>query len=481
MFIRGIRSSWEHDQNGMTYADMEATRKVATKLNEVIIFRSTGPWAKRWLERKYPSKNFHVKGKSSDWGPQAGFVPFDGIFSKVGYDLTKAAKGTAANVEGLHSGFASKAPLVLSMEEIRMQASEVSGGRTALVRMTTLPKSDDLLLFARMSGRSAGPDIPFRAMKLHGSHHGGKFEIRAFYPDRLPSGSDLTNQIGFPLEVMTSNEVGANHMPMTGDYDLLAVCPAMADYGNQSPARIEKPGIRLHGFDPRPDFVFQPGVGMDNVIDPSLHTAGSTRTNYDAVRSAAAKSASQKRGGTQGPAVITALPRAAPEAETEVNRDGTPIETPYSLGRNEHPDMGNLTPRILRCINELNKAMDAVGDKAAFRRVHHNAESHRNKRFGALTKEDMLTMKDGDHYGDGFPLTVFQPQSLCADRKVTSVYTEVCTLTNYADLRSYLRDLTAAGYYVPRHWAWEIDSTPHASDAVKDLFAAGGPRRPERA
>ncbi|MDO9139473.1 MAG: anthrax toxin-like adenylyl cyclase domain-containing protein, partial [Methylobacter sp.] len=141
MIIRGIRSSWEHDQNGMTYQDMADTKVVANKLGVVIVFRSTGPWAKRWLERGYPSKNFHVKGKSSDWGPQAGFVPFDGFFSKVGYDKEKAMKGTAANIDGLESGFAAKAPLVLTAEELKMQLTEQSGGRTAIKRKTTIAKS----------------------------------------------------------------------------------------------------------------------------------------------------------------------------------------------------------------------------------------------------------------------------------------------------------------------------------------------------
>src|SRR5882757_5201600 len=100
---------------------MEATALVANRQGEVIIFRSTGPWAKRWLERGYPSKNFHVKGKSSDWGPHAGLVPFNGVYSKVGYDPGKAEKGTKANIEGLHSGFAAKETLVLTADQIEEQ------------------------------------------------------------------------------------------------------------------------------------------------------------------------------------------------------------------------------------------------------------------------------------------------------------------------------------------------------------------------
>ena len=125
--IQGLEGSFAHSQNGMTRADMEATALVANRLGEVVIFRSTGPWAKRWLERGYPSKNFHVKGKSSDWGPQAGLVPYDGLYSKVGYDPTKAEKGTQANIEGIHSGFAAKELLVLTAEQIEEQISRPEG------------------------------------------------------------------------------------------------------------------------------------------------------------------------------------------------------------------------------------------------------------------------------------------------------------------------------------------------------------------
>ena len=104
----GIEASYSHPENGMTERDVYACKRAADQLNEIIIFRSTGPWSKRWLEETppYPSKNFHVKGKSSDWGPMAGFVPYDGSYSKVGHETerdekgrTKAEKGTAAEFQ----------------------------------------------------------------------------------------------------------------------------------------------------------------------------------------------------------------------------------------------------------------------------------------------------------------------------------------------------------------------------------------------
>jgi hypothetical protein len=91
--------------------------------------------------------------------------------------------------------------------------------------------------------------------------------------------------------------------------------------------------------------------------------------------------------------------------------------------------------------------MGATGAKSALRRVHHNAESHRNHIFGALTSSQM----EG---GDGFPLTVFQPRALLAPDSPVRVYEDVCTLETMPEFRQYATLLNMAGYYVPKNWTW---------------------------
>jgi hypothetical protein len=409
--VIGFEGSYRHPQNGMTFADMKACCNVANRLDEVIIFRSTGPWSKRWLERKYPSKNFHVKGKSSDWGPHAGLVPYDGRLSKVGYDATKAAKGTHENDKGIASGFAIKKTLLLTFEQIKEQLTRPEGDpqRTALQSIHELQNGDYILIGLRSGDRKT---VAFRAVKSTG----GLFEIWV-YPESAGTNLtkltfEVTNQ---PLEVMASAEIGGQK-PMTGDYDLMAICPTMAQYGSLSSREISKAGIQLPGR-LVPGQKFAPGVGMDNVMDPSLHTMGTKKSNWGAM-----------------------------------NAKGTKLP-PKDAHRNEHPDMGNLTPRILRCINELNAAMGATGSESALRRIHHNAESHRNAMFGALTENDMVTMKDGEKYGDGFPLTGFQPSRI-ANRK----FGDVCTVETLIEFREYAADLYRAGFYVPRNWIWNMMS-----------------------
>jgi hypothetical protein len=431
--IAGFEGSFSHSQNGMTRADMLATKLVAQRLDEVIIFRSTGPWAKRWLEKGYPSKNFHVKGKSSDWGPHAGLVSYDGIYSKVGANPAKAADGTHKNDEGLASGFAAREVLELTMSQIEQQISvpEGSPSRTACLSKFPIPDSKDFLITANRSGDQK--TVIFRAFDI-----GGRYRIHVYPPTDgankmatnpfMVANSDPRGERSVPLYVMTSREVDAQ-MPMTGDYDLFAVCPKWANYGSQSGREISKPGINLEGRGVQQGLTFAQGVGMDNVLDPRLSTMGSGARTMDFL---ARKEKLQEK---------MLAGKVASPGQRQAYLDGGAYQ--------EHADMGNLTPRILRCINELNGQMGATGTKAGFRRVHHNAESHRFRKFGALTEKDMLTRKDGDEYTDGFPLTSFHPSGLMA-----SHYGEVCTLESLHEFRTYAAWLNERGFYVPKNWIW---------------------------
>ena len=106
-----------------------------------------------------------------------------------------------------------------------------------------MPNSKDLLLLARRSGDQQR--VLFRAF-----NRGDHFAIYV-YPktgnlatnpikvlDSDPDGKEAEKH---PLEVMTSNEAGAG-MPMTGDYDLFAVCPSWAQYGSLTAAPSSSQG-----------------------------------------------------------------------------------------------------------------------------------------------------------------------------------------------------------------------------------------------
>ncbi|WP_211445247.1 anthrax toxin-like adenylyl cyclase domain-containing protein [Collimonas humicola] len=404
----GLTASLRHPENGMQGCDMQAVLAVADTLDEVIMFRSTGPWSLRWIEKGFRTKNFHVKGKSSDWGPQAGLVPYDGIYSKVGHNPQQAANGTKANQDGINDNYASTTQLTLSYEDLQRQLNDRAGqpARQAIHKMKAIPGSPDYFLFARRSGD--GKELCFRAVQK-----GVAYQIWV-YPEELGTDTKMLMQAhdkAIPLKVMTSSEVGANNQPMTGDYDLMSICPKWGNYGSQSTQEISKQGLVFSGTrGAQPGQVFEAGVGLDKVLD--------MRTNTGA-----------RPGGGVTDATYQGLTK----------KDAGKLQ--------EHNDMGNITPRILRCINELNRAMGAVDENAPFRRVHHNAESHRNHIFGALTKMEL-------EKGEGLPITVFQPSSLQIAGSPTQKYLDVSTFETFSEFEAYVSLLHEAGYYVPKNWTW---------------------------
>jgi hypothetical protein len=409
MAVFGLVASLAHEENGMTDADMRASLRVADNLDEVIIFRSTGPWSRRWIQRGYPTKNFHVKGKSSDWGPQAGFVPYLGKYSKVGDNPIKAQAGTEANDHGLHDKYASKVQLTLTLDELLVQLNqpEEVPPRRALYGMLRMGQTRDYFLLARRSGD--GQIFVFKAEFNPIALNYKIFVYDETYRGSLAAMAGLTPRV---LEVMTSSEAGAANKPMTGDYDLMAVCPTWGQYGARSTKAISKAGLdfgRAKGVEAGQ--TFNAGVNMDAVLD--------MRTNTGAVSSNIKKTFQGKGAG-------------------DLNRAGLA----------EHGDMGNLTPRILRCINLLNNEM-LLGN-TPFRRVHHNAESHRNHIFGALVAADM----NDPNKKDGFPLTAFHPRRLQAPTSVMRGYGDVATLEDMEEFKAYAQVLQQAGYFLPRNWTW---------------------------
>lgn len=406
MAVFGLEASFSHTENGMKKDDMLAAARVADRLNEVVIFRSTGPWSRRWIELGYPTKNFHVKGKSSDWGPQAGFVPYNGVYSKVGSDPAKALKGTQANDHGLHDHFAATTQLTLTRQEINRQATdpEEDPPRRAIDKILPIAGGEDLILIAARTGDKK--EFAFRAV-FNKAANAYRIEV---YDERLGTNFyKLFEKRGTPLLVMTSSEQGANNRPMTGDYDLMAVCPSWNDYGSMTRAEVRKPGLNFVGKGLQPGLAFP---GMQRGDD------GPFGSRLDKVMDMTSTT------GARAPRDASGKPRPG-------------------IGREEHGDMGNLTPRILRCINELNAEM---GGNTAFRRVHHNAESHRNEIFGALTGSEMAR-------GEGLPLTVFQPGKVLRGTPV-STYQDVCTLETLDEFKTYAFRLSQAGYFVPRNWTW---------------------------
>lgn len=62
---------------------VNAFKRVSSRYNIVIGIRAPNPLGETLLREGYPSKNFHMKAKSSSTGPTIGFIAEKPIYSKV--------------------------------------------------------------------------------------------------------------------------------------------------------------------------------------------------------------------------------------------------------------------------------------------------------------------------------------------------------------------------------------------------------------
>ena len=106
------------EYSGITRAHAAAFQRLAEKLRWFFIFRGVNPDATVLIDDNYPTKDMGVHGKSSDWGPQAGFLCLNQYFSKIVGKGAAAVNG--ANEESplsLEHGYPA-VPLVLSKKSV---------------------------------------------------------------------------------------------------------------------------------------------------------------------------------------------------------------------------------------------------------------------------------------------------------------------------------------------------------------------------
>ncbi len=306
-----------HPDQGMTLHDMAAVRRVAAQRNEIIMFRDTGCWSRPYIALGHPTKPFHVKGKSSDWGPHAGLVPYNSEFSKA-FDDKAIKKGFDLNKKAIAENFARPVPLFVNETFIRenLLVSKGSRGRPPIDRMT-MPRNGVLYFFCTKPNDD--PALPGKSYLLMGrKEQDGRYQIFTFplkAAGRPEKELFLLEAEAEPMLVMT---VPNATLPITGDYDLFAVCPSWDAYG-----------------------------GQDRKMDPTLDNPQ---------QNASARRTAQKARLPGGVGHI------ASESQRKIKAAFTP----------EDPDRGNLTPRIAGVITALGSAMGGP-----YPRIHHNAESGR--------------------------------------------------------------------------------------------------------
>lgn len=89
---------------------------VAKETDTVVASRAVGIYATQLIREGYATKGYHVKAKSSDWGPMAGFVLADPSLGKKGTDSTARSWQDGKVTEAMNKYGAMAIPLYISSE-----------------------------------------------------------------------------------------------------------------------------------------------------------------------------------------------------------------------------------------------------------------------------------------------------------------------------------------------------------------------------
>ncbi len=265
---------------GIPQRQAEAFAQVAQQQNCIILSRVPGPSCLDLLEAGYDAKSFHIKGKSCNWGPMAGFVCLDPLLNKNGIGgAASNAKEHKKSLTSLYEGkTASCTPIQIEQKHldnlIRNKAIEVSqaGADCWLGTAQNEQKDHKKLKFSFMlqkkgnlwslyycleeayntSKKGFTPDDLVTAFT---SKLGGQFkeEEKLGYKavakkllDTCPETSWKTvkNKRYAPILAMTNPNLhyptGDYHNAITGDYDLFAVWPFGKDGTDKRVAGMEK-------------------------------------------------------------------------------------------------------------------------------------------------------------------------------------------------------------------------------------------------
>ncbi|AZF04405.1 anthrax toxin-like adenylyl cyclase domain-containing protein [Pseudomonas sp. R5-89-07] len=196
-------------QTGIVSSHLDPLQQIAAATNSIIGIRPVESVATGLIEAGHPTKDFHIKGKSANWGPQSGLICKDQAFSKleqfVHKSPEKVANANAQIKDCIEHGHAVPIPLKLSRHRI-----------------------DELVKLGQITERAARRGDG----TLQLSARGPSQQHYAFQAHPASPGDDnyLITHNGKALQVLAKQPEGK---ALTADYDLHMIAPHLSDFGAQ--------------------------------------------------------------------------------------------------------------------------------------------------------------------------------------------------------------------------------------------------------
>lgn len=132
--------------SGLVRKHAEGFARLCEMLGWYVIFRGVNPDATLLIADNYPTKDMGVHGKSSDWGPQAGFICLNQLFSKVvKYGSAAVEKANKESPMSIEHGYPA-VPLLVSEKSLdslkgrgKISSYQVNGNQGSAI--SSIPES----------------------------------------------------------------------------------------------------------------------------------------------------------------------------------------------------------------------------------------------------------------------------------------------------------------------------------------------------
>ncbi|EEU9451544.1 toxin protein [Escherichia coli] len=186
----------------VTFLYVDAFKRVSSKYKVALGLREPNPLGETLLREGYPSKNFHMKAKSSSTGPTAGFITEKVIYSKV--------------------------PTTEYIKQNNLLAFAIQKGAKAIDLTISKSRINELIKTGNLTAHEEG-----RYSAVYPS--GRQFFIikrdGKVFDDKLNPVRVMSNPKEFGVEY-------ADPRPVTADYDLFSIIPRVNQSINYRPLTV---------------------------------------------------------------------------------------------------------------------------------------------------------------------------------------------------------------------------------------------------
>src|SRR5579863_6137212 len=233
------------EKSGMPLPHAHCFQRVANNTNCVISSRSVGKYATGLILENYASKGFHVKAKSCNWGPMAGFVMSDPRFTKRG----ASPEARESQRKDVHSA-------IYKEHGGEMQVFLTENRRRALEQMGCMQRAggniNEMVYAASSPDKKSMRFVLRREMDGPGARG---LQLWAVFYDSgetaLPSSPQAPNRATgknlLPVMALVDPHCPGDvrntyRAAMTGDYDLWAVFPPASQFQHGGMDKRPVPG-----------------------------------------------------------------------------------------------------------------------------------------------------------------------------------------------------------------------------------------------